>query len=425
MPRSFLSEDVLLLLRDMWKLASSAALVQGVALLALPFLQSWCYGPDSFADFALYSQLAGLFGAVATGRMELAIIRHKDTTLARGAWQNGWRLLMASVALGALTGWMLQRGGSDMGKVAGLPWMLPLGILGLGMGTLASGWMTRHQAFSPLAKTRATGGILGEGWRFASAGLGSTGLILGRILGQWTASILAMRWVFKTSGVTTPSGPSNRRGAWLMDRDFLRFTTPANVLAMAANALLVLFLFERAPREFVGQVGAGMAYLTVAAGLVIRSVNEVHYASLTQVPKRRLPIQYVRWSLGLMALSALGVLALHLVPEPWVVRGLGERWSAMLPSMRPLSLYLIPWIAASSLSGIFPHLNQQRRAFQLDALHLLLIAVWLGVVWWPTSPETLVDRSFDFLLQYAGIQSAFYVLALIVGWRLCASSGAD
>ena len=406
------------LLRDMARLALSAGLVQGVALLALPLLQRWCYGPDAFAEFSLYSQWAGLFGAIATLRMDLAVVQHHEDRMARAAWQNGLMALLAVSLTSAAFAWGLDSAGWVMGDVQGMWVWLPLGVGALGLGSLATATLSRGRQFSSIAALRATGGTLGEALRFASAGLGHSGLIAGRVAGQWWTAAGAVRRVRQSWAKDSSPSRSDRKAAWRHDSDYVRFTTPANLLAMAANALLLLFLFEKAPKVFVGQVGAALAYLTVAAGLVIRSVSDVFFRHLKDIAPGRLRAFYTRWSVGLLLASGLGISLLFAFPDEWGVALLGERWRRMWPAMRWLSLWMPFWISASALSGIFPYLRRQSWAFGLDVLHLALIAFWIWT--WSDAPsDILASSNWTLLKEYAVLQGGFYALAVGVGIHLC------
>ena len=407
------------LLRDMARLAVSAGLVQGVAVLSLPLLQRWCYGPEAFADFALYSQWAGLLGAIATLRMDLAVVQHAEDRLARAAWQNGLRALAGFILGAAVLAVGLQASGSAMGQVDALWLWLPLGVGAVGLSSLATAMLSRDRHFSAVARFRATGGILGEALRFAGSVMGASGLIAGRIAGQgWTALQATVRARQPWANTPRPTA-ADRREAWHIDRDYIRFTTPANLLAMAANALLLLFLCASAPKDWVGQIGAALAYLTVAAGLVIRSVSDVFFRHLREVPRPSLAAFYTRWALGLCLASAVGISLLFLCPVEWATALLGERWSGMLPAMRILSLWMPLWIAASALSGIFPHLRKQAWAFGLDVVHLALIAGWLMWNWTGVAAQDLMGQGDVLLMEYAGIQALFYGLALLTGVGLC------
>jgi len=409
------------LLRDMVRLALSAGLVQGVALLALPLLQRWFYGPEAFAEFSLYSQWAGLFGAIATLRMDLAVVQHSTERMARAAWQNGLMALLAVSLASAALAAGLDGAGWAMGRVPGLCLWLPLGVGALGLGSLATATLSRDRQFASIARLRASGGTLGEALRFASAGMGHSGLIAGRVAGQWWTAIGAVRRVRQSW--TTESAPrrEDRKAAWRLDRDYVRFTTPANLLAMAANALLLLFLFEKAPPDFVGQVGAALAYLTVAAGLVIRSVSDVFFRHLKEVRPQDLRALYVRWSAGLLLASGAGISLLFAFPDEWGVALLGDRWRRMWPAMRWLSLWMPLWISASALSGIFPHLRRQSWAFGLDVVHLALVAFWMWT--WSEAPaDVLASNNWTLLKEYAGLQGGFYALAMAVGIHLCGPS---
>ncbi len=403
-------------LRNVVRLVTAAAGVQGAALLALPLLQRWCYGPGDFADFALYSQWAGLFGAVATVRMDLAVVKHDQDRMARAAMANGLRALGVTALLSGLAMLCLHLGGSHMGRLSGLWFWLPLGVVGLGLGNLATAWLTRENRFGLVARHRGWGGVSGEALRFAFSGLAGTGLIAGRIAGQWLTAGLALR---SMNGLTAADHPSHeeRRTAWVLDRDYVRYTTPANLLAMGANALLILYLFEAAPKDTVGQVGAAAAYLTVAAGLLIRGVNDVFFRLLNDIADDQLMAVYLRWALPLLVIASLGVFTLHWIPDFWVVSLLGERWADLLPVMCILSTWMVPWVAASSLSGIFPHLGRQSWSLALDVLHLVLVAGWLA--WFATSQPPIVPGDWTILKQYALVQGSFYLIALVAGVIAC------
>ena len=403
---------------DIAKLMLAAAGVQGVALIALPVLQRSFYGPEAFADFAIYSQLAGLIGAISTGRMDLAIVQHQKAPLARAAFIHGSKLLLAASLAAFVLAHALNWGDFQMGQVHGLQVWLPLGVASMGLSAMCTAWMSRDSAFSKIAQYRAAGGISGEGMRFAAASLSHTGLIAGRIAGQWLTSLLALRKVIQDHSGWPRASAEDQKSAWKLDRDYVRFTTPANILAMAANALLILFLYEAAPRDFVGQVGTALAYLTAASGLVIKNVNDVFFRHLKEVANQHLSSLYGRWSISLMAVSAAGVACLHAIPGNWVTLALGERWADMLPAMQWLSLWMVPWIAGSSLSGIFPHLRRQSLAFVLDLGHLILIAGWLGLRWIDV-PASSLGTDMRILQEYACIQGGFYSFTLIVGWYLC------
>lgn len=404
-------------MRDMLGLMSSAGLAQGAAVLALPLLQRFCYGPVAFADMAVYTQLAGILGAVATLRMDLAVVKHPEPAVARATFDNGLRALLVTTGIALAIALMLPLGGSEMGRIQWLWCALPLGVLGVGLNGLISGWLTRAERFGTMAAMRAGGGVTGEALRFAAAPMGSIGLIAGRIAGQWCTVVWGLRAMAEAWNQAPKSTKASRRAAWKQDRPYSWYTTPANLLAMAANGLFILFLFEFGEGQFVGVVGAGMAYLTVAAGLVIRSVNDVFFKHLDDIPSHRLLRHYAGWSLGLIALSTMGIAVLWGIPDAWVTQVLGSAWKDMLPIMRILAPWMVPWIAASALSGIFPHLGRQSWTLALDTLHLMMVGGLLWSVRVAMSGATL-DQSgaLQLVREYTLVQGVFYAMAIGVAF---------
>ncbi|MBL6645886.1 MAG: hypothetical protein ISP55_05490 [Flavobacteriales bacterium] len=404
-------------MRDMLGLMSSAGLAQGAAVVALPLLQRFCYGPVAFADMAVYTQLAGILGAVATLRMDLALVKHPEPSVARATFDNGLRALLVTTGISLVIALLLPLSGSEMGQIQWLWCALPLGVLGVGLNGLISGWLTRAERFGTMAAMRAGGGVTGEALRFAAAPMGSIGLIAGRIAGQWCTVVWGLRAMAEAWSQAPKSTKASRRAAWKQDRPYSWYTTPANLLAMAANGLFILFLFEFGEGQFVGVVGAGMAYLTVAAGLVIRSVNDVFFKHLDDIPSHRLLRHYAGWSLGLIALSTMGIAVLWGIPDAWVTQVLGSAWKDMLPIMRILAPWMVPWIAASSLSGIFPHLGRQSWTLALDTLHLMMVGGLLWSVRVAMSGATL-DQSgaLQLVREYTLVQGVFYAMAIGVAF---------
>jgi len=400
-------------LRNILGLFLSSGMAQGAALVALPLLQRYCYGPSAFADMAVYSQLVGILGAVATFRFDLALVKRESADAARATVAIGLRVLTAVTLAAGLLALGLKYADSATGAIAGLWLLLPCGVFGMGVNGLVTGWLSRQERFGTLAWVRGGGSTLGEVARFLTAPMGASGLIIGRIMGQWCTAAGGVRSMVKEWRQAARSTKLSRAAAWKADRDYARYTTPANVLAMAANGAFIFFLFEYCPQDFVGAVGAGMAYLTVAAGLVIRSVNDVFFKHLDHLAAGGLLKPYLMWSASLILLSGAALSLLWWVPDSWISGLLGAEWAAMQPIMRILAPWMAPWIAASALSGVFPHLGLQSWTLVLDTLHLTLIVGLIGSVLSGLSSDVMSEaEALAFLSQYTALQAGFYIAAI-------------
>ena len=88
----------------------------------------------------------------------------------------------------------------------------------------------------------------------------------------------------------------------------------------------------------------------------------------------------------------------------------------MLNIMRIIALWMVPWIAGSSLSVVFPHLGLQSWTLKLDFLHLVMIAGLIGFTQSQTSAAMLTEtEALQFLMRYTALQAGFYVMALAMG----------
>ncbi|MDB4676551.1 hypothetical protein OAH93_02810, partial [Flavobacteriales bacterium] len=127
------------------------------------------------------------------------------------------------------------------------------------------------------------------------------------------------------------------------------------------------------------------------------------------------------WIATLMLLATAGISVLWAIPESWVTFLLGDAWKDMLPVMRIMAPWMVPWIAGSALSGIFPHLGRQSWALVLDTLHLAMVG---GLIWAANASRTseaLSDPEVLVLLHdYTLVQAAFYTVAIGVAFAAIA-----
>ena len=162
-------------LRNILGLFLSSGMAQGAALVALPLLQRYCYGPSAFADMAVYSQLVGILGAVATFRFDLALVKRESADAARATVAIGLRVLTVVTLAAGLLALGLKYADSATGAIAGLWLLLPCGVFGMGVNGLVTGWLSRQERFGTLAWVRGGGSTLGEVARFLTAPMGASG----------------------------------------------------------------------------------------------------------------------------------------------------------------------------------------------------------------------------------------------------------
>jgi O-antigen/teichoic acid export membrane protein len=184
-------------LRGVLTLASGSAVSQALIVIASPLLTR-LYTPDDFGVLAVFSALLGLTSVVSCLRYELAIPVAKSSRAALSVIVialtfNAFIALIMATALVPLS--------LDFAELLSTPalaaylWLLPIGVVFVGIYRTLTFWAVRERSFGPLARTKLTQSIGGIATQIA-CGIsipGPLGLILGQVVGQSAGAVSLSR----------------------------------------------------------------------------------------------------------------------------------------------------------------------------------------------------------------------------------------
>tara|TARA_B110000046_G_C13026363_1_gene414333 strand:- start:4922 stop:6118 length:1197 start_codon:yes stop_codon:yes gene_type:complete len=150
-------------------LSGSAGLSQVISILVSPILAR-LYGPENFGVYTLFTSTVSILVVIATGRFEIALLRPKDDETVSGLTQIGilWLISFIVISLAALG--ITVNLWSDM-SLAHLWYLLPIGILIIGLANLNNYLATRKERF----------GLIGIGSLIRSIANNGISLFLGYI----------------------------------------------------------------------------------------------------------------------------------------------------------------------------------------------------------------------------------------------------
>jgi len=185
--------------RNVSILAGGTAMGQGIIILTSPLLTR-LYSPEDFGLLAVYSSLLGIIGVIVSFRYQLAIpLPEADEEAANVVVLS--LLMVLGVCL--FTGIIIFFWGQHIADLvnspalAGYLWLLPVGLLPLGIYQVFNYWAIRTSSFSAIAKTKLSQSLGMVIVQLAGYMLGPVALLVGRVLGHaaGTASLgmLAVR----------------------------------------------------------------------------------------------------------------------------------------------------------------------------------------------------------------------------------------
>lgn len=366
-------------------MAGGTATGQVIVVAASPILTR-IYTPEEFGVLAVFGSLLGILGVVASLRYDLAIpLPEKDQEAVNVTALS----LLVAMAFSAITAAVVIPFGKPIGLVFDVPvlgeyiWLLPLGLLLMGVYQVFNNWAVRKRLFPVIAKTKILQSSSMVIVQAAGYAVGPLALVVGRIFGQVAGlSTLGGKTLqdIKASNIL----PSYRgvAAAAAKYRSFPVYATWSGLLSTGGPQVPPI-LFSL----FYGASAAGVYYL---AHRVIALPLSVLGSSITSVfmpdavealreDRLQTVVANVHRTLSYIAMPP--AVALFLTAPEIFVYVFGESWAEAGTVVRWLTPMLFFQFVVSPLSRTFTVLQRQRLGL---SLHSILFALRMAGIFIPT-----------------------------------------
>ena len=372
--------------RNLTLMAGGTAAGQAVTILASPIL-SRLYGPADFGLLSVYGSMVSIVAVVSSLSYHQAIpAPEKD--------EDGANLTVLSLLLVALmallSALLVALWPAQLQRYFGIPdfarylLAVPLGVVGLSAYEVLSQWAARKKAFGVLAKTSAQRGFLQTGFQLAggAAHVGTLGLIVGQLMGQWGGTLQVARKSWRADsdkfrGISRQTLLSAARRF----RRFPLFTLPgAMINAVDSNAAPLLFAHFFGS-TITGYFALGHRLVSVPFMLIGSSAQRVFYpAAAAAKHKGTLAAETAETYLHLLRLILPVVLVMTAcAPELFSVL-MGARWREAGVYMQWLSLRACFTMLVFPLTPLIFVLEKQAVGTAFNGLQLVVRvgAVYVG-----------------------------------------------
>jgi O-antigen/teichoic acid export membrane protein len=407
--------------RSMVVLLSATALAQVIALAVSPVLTRLT-SPAAFGVFGVYLAVLGVLGAATSWRSGLAVPLPDSDEDAAAIVAAG---ILGAVGLAALVGLIVLLFGEwvatvvlDTPAIAPLLWLVPAGMLGVGLTDVLSGWCLRHRSFQPLVRSRISrsvgtsvcqvvGGILVRG--------SPVGLVSGDVIGRlFSVGEMAKTLTRAERGRRLMPSLPRVRSVIARYRNFALISTPSTIINAAGAWAPVLLLTIWWGPVAGGLYTIGQRVIGVPVGLLGDSAGQVYISELAArrrtSPSTMTPL-FTRTARGLLSIGVpAGVALLLLAPvgfraafgAQWVDAGVMVQWQAVA---------LIFQLVAIPLAQTLNVLGYQRQQFAWDVARLILTVG--GFTFAYRSGFTAVKS----VALFGAIAAVTYLLLIAMGWR--------
>lgn len=368
--------------KNVLALFTGTVLAQVIPIAVAPLLTR-IYTPEDFGLLAIYASLSGLFGIIATGRYELAIVLPKDN-------KDGLSLFALSIILSfiiaGLTLFLVVLFGSQIESWYGEPkiekWLIliPVAVLFTGIYQALNYYATRKKRFRNISVSKVTDAVASALVKILLGfkAIGAGGLIVGNIMAQIAGS-LALIPSFWEKGIIRQifNGRQNITVQAKKYSDFLKINTIHAFSDVLQTTLLIFFISSFFGSAVLGLYALALRIVKVPTGFIGGSVSQVFYQKASEKYANHEEIRpLVIKMLGSLALVSAPIFTVLLLFGPALFAFIfGEEWREAGGYAQILSPWIFLSFIISPISQIPIIVNRQKKNFLISLVgHILIIA---------------------------------------------------
>ncbi|MBY5937647.1 lipopolysaccharide biosynthesis protein [Marinobacter nauticus] len=365
-------------------LVGGTAAAQLLIILASPLLTR-LYTPEDFGLLGVFTSLLALFTVIASLRYELAIpLPESDTEAANVLVLS----LLVVLIITSICGLAVFFAGKHIALVLDTPalvnyaWMLPIGVLLVGVYQVFNYWATRQKAFGDVARSRVSQTVSMLAVQFIASGFGGIALLLGQVGGQGVGSLRLARAARSHRDFYCWTWRGVRQAA-IRYKQFPIFSTWSGLFNTAGTQLPPLMFAAFFSSGAAGVYVLAHRVLALPMSILGDAIGKVFFSNAADAYRedRLAPlVRNVHYMLAQIAMPPT-VLLVFTGPELFALV-FGENWR----QSGEFSRYMAPWLymvfITSPLSTVFLVLERENIGmyFQGTLLLFRILAIFVGAI---------------------------------------------
>lgn len=401
-------------------LMTGTAISQIIGVLFYPLITRF-FSTDDFGLYVLFNSILGLLTVVGALRYEFSIPIAVNKVKAINALFMSFIILILfclflSIVLFFFGSSLLNL--LDAGKLVPYKYFIVIGVLFAGLYTVLNQWAFRVKIFKKLSITRVSRSlslnssqiILGI---FKAGGIG---LILGKVIGEFSGNIVLLRQVFKSEkNIFSHFSWKEIKYLLIRYKKFPLFTVPTQLFNKAGIELPVFFITSIFGSSVVGLYGLAHLIVSLPMNLIGNAVGDVFYAEAATSGRQNPEDLLLRSNNLLKKLILMGIfpLIILLFFGPFLFGFVfGDEWTESGNYSQIIAFLVFFRFIFTPISRVFQVFEKQIQALFLDISRLVLVIVTFLVV---------KHYSFDSYLAigiYAGLMALLYFITYICARRI-------
>jgi len=394
-------------------LISGNAFAQLLPFLFAPVL-SRIYSPEEFGRLALYIAFVQIFGSIAGGRYELAILLPKERKVAvQTTFLSMAVVLGFSIVFFLIIAFFSQEIANIIGDGGMASWLffVPFSILMIGIFNSLSNFNLREKEFKNIAK----GNIFkASGSGVLQLGLGATrivsgGLLIGQIMSHFFGNFKLSKTLLSHKEEIRSVNFEELRKLANRYIDFPKYSVVGILLNNLSSNLVNFFVSSLYTVSTVGFYSHAFRYLGSPINLVANSIGQVYVQRMAELNenKEKSIEEFKKAALRLTAIGFIIFVPLFFMVEPIFELVFGKEWAVAGKFAKILTPLFFVRFVVSPLSYVLIVMEKQGKELLVHFIIMIAsIGVWLFVYFKNLDVRTAI-------LTYSSVLSLVYVLVFI------------
>lgn len=261
-------------------LASGNGFLQLVLVLSAP-ISSRLYSPEDYGALAVFGAALAIFSYVVCGRYDLAVPMAEDDRTAVFLVLLG---MLVTLGVSAVSGIVLWLWGAeivnllDADTLKSYLWLLPLGLIALGVYHPLAYWSVRTKSYEALAKSRVAQGVSSVALNLGVGAVheGPLGLLLSNV--ALSSSGIGTLWRVARDSVRRNLHQVSASALWRVARDYKQFpllSAPAGMINTLALMLCPFLLSAFYGPRVAGWFALAQRTMNMPTGLIGGAIYQV------------------------------------------------------------------------------------------------------------------------------------------------------
>ena len=399
---------------------TGTAISQIISIILYPVITRF-FTPEDFGLYVLFNSLLGILTVVGALRYEFSIPIAANKFKALNALFMSLVILLIFCLVLSICIYFF--GDNlllilDAEKLAPFKYFLILGVLFAGLYTVLNQWAFRIKAFKKLSITRVSRSLSLNISQIAFGILkfGGVGLIVGKIIGEFSGNLVLLRQVFKSEkNVFSQFNFKEIRGLLIRYKKFPLFTAPSHLFNKSGLELPVFFITSIFGSSVVGLYGLAHLIVSLPMMLIGSAVGDVFYAEAATSGRKNPEELLLRSTNLLKKLIYMGLIPLIILVffGPWLFGFVfGEEWTESGRYAQIIAFLVFFRFIFTPISRVFQVFEKQIQALFLDVARLFLVIISFMLV------EYYSFTSYTAIGIYAALMALLYFVTYICARRI-------